>query len=309
MLLAAQAQTFTLNDGSSVTGEPVAWNEEGLVVKDAAGKYLPRVPWGRLTQDSLRELAKLPKIAPLVEPFIELTAEQKAERKSIPIKEFPRPARPPQNPSFNSVFGAPLGLVILLALYLANLYAAFEVSIFRARPVALVCGVSAVAPVIGPVVFLCLPTLLPKREEEVEPAAQPDGGPMVTAESPEVEAAPIAAAAGADGTGAPAAEPGTVAAPTVALPETVTFTRGQYTFNRRFFETRIPGFLTVVPKEADKDLVLVVKSARGDYLATRIAKLTQGEVHLLVKREAASMDVPVPYMEIKEVQIKHKDAP
>src|SRR5260370_35531975 len=59
---------------------------------------------------------------------------------------------------------------MLLILYLANIYAGYEISIFRNQPAALVAGVAAVAPVVGPIVFLCLPQRIPKgAEEELHP--------------------------------------------------------------------------------------------------------------------------------------------
>ena len=55
--------------------------------------------------------------------------------------------------------------------------------------------------------------------------------------------------------------------------EVVTYQRGQFTFNRRFFETKFPGFFGVVRRDSEKDLVLVVKSARGLYVGQRIARI------------------------------------
>ena len=60
----------------------------------------------------------------------------------------------------------------MLLLYAANIYAGYEISIFRARPAALVCGVSAVLPFIGPIIFLSLPTQMAPAEETWEPAPE-----------------------------------------------------------------------------------------------------------------------------------------
>ena len=43
-------------------------------------------------------------------------------------------------------------------IYGANIYAGFEIAVFRARPKALVMGVAAVLPIVGPIIFLSLPT-------------------------------------------------------------------------------------------------------------------------------------------------------
>jgi hypothetical protein len=39
-------------------------------------------------------------------------------------------------------------------------------------------------------------------------------------------------------------------------PQTEVFQRGQFTFNRRFFETKFSGFFGMMRREADKDMVL-----------------------------------------------------
>ena len=68
----------------------------------------------------------------------------------------PRLERVAKHSLFGAFFGSGLGVLILLLLYAANVYAAYEIAIFRARPVPLVCGVAAVLPVAGPLLFLAL---------------------------------------------------------------------------------------------------------------------------------------------------------
>jgi hypothetical protein len=92
------------------------------------------------------------------------------------------------------------------------------------------------------------------------------------------------------------------------LPATTTFQRGQYTFNRRFFETKFPGFFGVVRRDADRDMVLVIKSARGEYFGQRISRIAANDLHLLVHRGHASEEVMIPFQEIQEIHLKHKSA-
>src|SRR5439155_11465175 len=66
-----------------------------------------------------------------------------------------------------AMFASPLSVALFFILYLANIYAGYEVSIFRNQPPGLVCGVAAVAPVIGPIIFLSLPTRIPATAEEI----------------------------------------------------------------------------------------------------------------------------------------------
>ncbi len=93
-----------------------------------------------------------------------------------------------------------------------------------------------------------------------------------------------------------------------SLPPTTTFQRGQFTFNRRFFETKFPGFFGVVRRDADKDMVLVIKSARGQYVGQRISRIAANDLHLQVQRGPASEEVMIPFQEIQQIQLRHKDA-
>jgi len=123
-------------------------------------------------------------------------------------------------------------------------------------------------------------------------APKPEGG------SPEEQAAGGLHIAHAEAHAAPAAD----------LPQTQVFQRGAFTFNRRFFETKFPGFFGVVRREAEKDLLLVIKAARGEYTGTRITRIAGNDLHLEIHKGAASEEVLIPFTEIKEVQLKHKDA-
>jgi hypothetical protein len=92
------------------------------------------------------------------------------------------------------------------------------------------------------------------------------------------------------------------------VPQTIVYPRGQFTFNRRFFETKFAGFLKMVPGEAERDRLLHFKSARGEYTGHRLSKVEPNEVYLQVRKGNATEEVMIPYTEIYEVQVKHKDA-
>ncbi len=79
-------------------------------------------------------------------------------------------------------------------------------------------------------------------------------------------------------------------------------------FNRRFFETKLAGFLRIVPSEAEKDLLVHVKSSRGEFVGHRISKLQPGELVLQYRKGDASSEITIPYTEISEIQVRHKDA-
>jgi hypothetical protein len=214
------------------------------------------------------------------------------------------------------MFSSGLGALVLLLLYAANIYAAYEVSIFRARPAALVCGVSAVLPLAGPIIFLSMPTKLAPPEEtwETVAAATAEAAGAAGAEA----ANPMLAEGAEHPTGLRLAGSGPADAASVgqfqggedepAVPETVTYQRGQFTFNRRFFETKFPGFFGVIRRDADRDMVLVIKSTRGTYTAQRISRIAANDLHLSVQRGHASEEVMVPFVEVQEIKVKHKDA-
>jgi hypothetical protein len=55
--------------------------------------------------------------------------------------------------------------------------------------------------------------------------------------------------------------------------------------------------------------VLLVKSARGQYFAERISRIAANDMHLQVRRGAATEEVMVPFQEIQEIRLQHKDTP
>jgi hypothetical protein len=139
---------------------------------------------------------------------------------------------------------------------------------------------------VGPAIFLALPT---HREKAYEAPVE---------HVPEVEEAPVVEEVAAPVETGPA-EP--------QLPKPVVYARGQTTFNRRFFETKFAGFLKVVPGENEKDKVILVKSARGEYTGQRLSKVEAAEIFLQIRKGVATEDVMIPFSEIYEVTVKHKD--
>ncbi len=300
-----QAITFEYVDGTKIEGEIVQGKPELLKIRVDGNKY-EDIAWEKLSQATLKQLAADPKLKLdiFIQPYIEVTEDEKIKKTEVEIKPVPRLERPVKGSLLGAMFGSSVGLVVMLLLYAANIYAGYEVATVRAYPVAMVCGIAAVAPVIGPVVFLCLPTKLKsseKLEHAVEPAAaMADSSPL----APDVPP------------GAPATAPGglhlshaeTPAASAPAQAPAQVFKRGQFTFNRRFIETKFAGFFGMVRHGADKDMVLSIKSARGEYIATRISRIAANDMHVDVHRAGASQEVQIPFLEIQEIQIKHKDA-
>ncbi len=303
----AWAETLHLTDGQTLTGEVVTMDDRGIILKQADGSYTDPIAWSKLSQADLRTFQENPKAANFVEPWIELTQEDKAKRTEIQVKDVPHLQRPAKGSLIGAMASSGIGVFLLLVLYAGNIYAAYEISILRVRPPGVVCAVAAVAPVLGPILFLCLPPAIERHEmKQVEEWKPPSEEYAEAASATAAEAAQVPVGEGEASVETYAAAPAAAAAP--ALPPTKTFARGQYTFNRRFFETQVPGFFGVVRQGADKDMELSIRAARGSYVGQRISRISANELHLQVQKQNASEEVIIPFVEIQEVQLKHKDA-
>jgi hypothetical protein len=309
----ARAGTYTLVDGTQVTGDPISYNEQGVALKSGE-EYPPRIAWSKFTQDSLKQLrdeAKSPKDRAILDPMLENSASEKAKRKAIVVKPVETPERPTAKDGtlgVAAIFSSPLGLAILLVLYAANLFAAYEVAVFRRQPFATVGGLAAI-PILGiasPIVFIALPSRFEPNPEQMTAAASTEpidmgtGAPTADNVSAALKDVPPAGPAARSG-------PEVVASSAPAIPPPVTFRRGEFSFNRRFFETKLAGFFRLVPAESEKDLLVLVKSSRGDFIGKRITKVTPAELYLQVFKNDVTADEMIPFIEINEVQIRHKD--
>ena len=297
----ASALTFDLTDGSKVEGEIILAKPDGLQIRREGNKY-EKLEWSKFSQATLNDLKKDKKLAPYVEPYIEVPLDEKIKKTEVAIKEVPRLERPAKGSLLGAMFSSSIGIVCLLLLYAANLYAAYEIAAVRAYPPGMVCGIAAVAPVIGPVIFLCLPTKMGPTQDELaaeQRAAIEETQAATYGESVEQHTS----STGGDSPSASASH-----APAPAKEKTQSFKRGQFTFNRRFIETRFAGFFGMVRKDAEKDLLLIIKSARGEFAVSRISDIGATDMKVDVHSGGASQQVHIPFVEILEMQIKHNDA-
>jgi hypothetical protein len=285
VVLWVPAETFSLTDGTTVSGDIVKVDDNGMVLRTAGDSYA-NLQWQQLSQDSLKQLAANPKVRPLVEPFIEPDVKQRAGKEEIQINPVKRMERP-ENPSlFGGFFHAPLGLLLLLAVYLANLYAAYEVSIIRARPAAQVIGLSAVLPFIGPVIFLIMPIKV-----EPEPLEQPvpvSSQAPASFSKPKEEVQVVEASSRGDVRKAPAQ----------------VFARGKFTFNKRFLETKFAGYIGE-PKGDALNHTMSVKCGQGEFSVLRIAQVGATDV-IFETVESGPVTVSLP--DIQEIKLNPKTA-
>ena len=92
---AASADTFKLSNGDTLTGELLlgSASDAGVQIKTDDGRY-ERVPWTSFSQEDLKKLVKVQKLEALVEPFIEITPEEKIKKTEANIKQPARLERP-----------------------------------------------------------------------------------------------------------------------------------------------------------------------------------------------------------------------
>jgi hypothetical protein len=297
LLLAAGTDTLQLTDGTSVSGDVVKYDDNGVLIRTPEDAYT-NVTWTMFSQGALKQLAQNPKIKPFVNPFIIPPAQQRP-KEEIKIQEVARLEEPPKVSLFAALFSSSVGLAVIFLIYGANLFAAMEIAMFRARPIGMVMGVAAVLPILGPIIFLSLPT---QGEPVAAPVADAEAETMAV---PGVAPAPaLVQPPGGIHIGSSSWQQG----PPTEKSATQVFQRGQFMFNRRFFETKFPNFFSLVRREADKDIVLLVKTPRGQYEVNRITRIAANDLHFEVVHGAARQEVMVPFGEIQEVQLKHKEA-
>ncbi len=304
---------FKLKDGTEISGEVTGPNGLGVVFRydegDLKGKFSPRYKWEQFSQETLKEFLQDNRVKNFVGVLIEIKTEDLSamqdealpERKARPpleLKPVPKAVREHGDATFFGAIFSGTGLLLALAMYGANLFAAYEIAYFRNYHFAIVCGVAAVVPLIGPTVFLCLPTRS-KHAEVEDTGPQPGDTADVMAAGDEgeaeAEAAPVYA------------EP----VPAVAqIPATQVFKRGEVAINRRFIETKFAPFFRVIIGDNEKDLRLVIKSSKGEFVGNRVSKVTQTDMSLQITNDAgASIEETFPISDIFEIQIRHKDAP
>jgi len=245
------------------------------------------VSWGQLSQDSLKQLAENPKLKPLVEVFIEPDASARPVKADIQVNAVTRMERPAKPSLFGGLAGSPVGLFLLLVLYAANLYAGYEVAIIRARPVVQVIGLSAVLPIIGPVVFLALPMKVEAPVEEVH-FAPPAGTAEAAAERTPEEIQIVEASWRTE----------------EKKPEAQVFARGKFTFNKRFVETKFAGYIGE-PKGDALKFSMEVKTAAAHYAVERIMQVAATDLILETTQPA---QVTVALNDILEIKLTPKTA-
>jgi hypothetical protein len=293
LVLAARADTFSLADGTSLTGDIVSFDDIGVKFRLADGTYSDRVSWTKFSQDGLKQLSANPKIKPLVEPFMEIPASERPQKPEVKIHDVTRLEKPPQQSLIGALFSSSVGLFALVLIYVANIYAGFEIAVVRARPKALVMGVAAVLPILGPIIFLSLPMKVEPAVAEIQTEGEAAAFAVLGQTPLPDEIQVVGASARSEAAAQPAGQ---------------IFQRGQFTFNRRFFETKFSGYFGVVRHGADKNTNLLVKTSGGLFVVERITRISSSDVHLEIVQDGAHQEIMVPFGQILEIQLQPKTA-
>jgi hypothetical protein len=314
LLASLAADSYQLADGTTVGGNIVSFTENGIIFRSDDDKYTDRLPWLKFSQDSLIQLAQNPKIAPYVNPFIEPPPMATTQIKTINISEPTRLEYSTSQSFFGALFGSPVFLLAFLLIYAGNIFAGYEVAIYRKKPMASVLTASALLPVLGPAIFLSMMPLPAVEETPVEEGAAPaTPTPQPQPHHFTVPQVDRPAAASSSPVSSPNEEIHIVASgfsgeppPAPVESKVELFQRGQYMFNRRFFETKFSGFFSIVRSEADRGKVMTVKIPAMLLTVERIARIGANEVYFDVVQGGQRQEMMVPFADIQQIQIKQK---
>lgn len=296
----APAPDFKMADGAVITGALVAPNDDGTVIRRSSGGLTSRLGWDKFAQETLRELSQDEKLKELVEAYIDAPeSEMDVARPEIVVKDPPgKVARPAKRPHlFGTLFSTSAGWLILGVVMLANLYAAYAVSVFRNYPAAAVMGTSLILPVAAPILFLCLPTRVTENVELEAQFEAPQEVPNTGAQA--------LAAAGLGGSGLSLSAGHKAAPPTGAPMQPATYKRQEVEFNRQFFEKTFPLFFRIARADSDKAFVLAIRSSKGEVVGTRISRISGSELGLITLQ---GHEVQVRFGDIGEVHLRPRTA-
>ncbi len=295
LLVTAHADTLPLADGTTLSGDIVSFNDSGIIFRLADGKYSDRVAWTKFSQDGLKQLANNPKVKPLVEPFIEIPLSERPPKPEVKVNEASRLELPPKQSLFGALLSSSVGIFCLLLIYAANIYSGYEIAVVRNRPKGLVIGVAAVLPILGPIIFLAMPVHI--EAAPIEELVEADAATFAVAGQPapvpeEIQVSNVS----------------TGARPPAASPAGQVFRRGQFTFNRRFIESKFAGYLGATRSAAEAGNLLIVKTAASQMVVERIVSLAVNDMQVEVALGEVRQEATVSFADIQEIQIKPKAA-
>ncbi len=102
-----------------------------------------------------------------MEPLVDTTGIGSTKRRDINVKPVQLPERPVHTAGVMGLFFSPVGWFLMLVLYGATIFAAFEWAMYRGHPRNMVCGLAAIPflGVLSPVLFLVIPPKKRRRKK------------------------------------------------------------------------------------------------------------------------------------------------
>lgn len=297
LLVAARADTFPLADGTSLIGDIVKATDAGVMLRQSDNNVYTNVLWSKLSQDGLRQLANNPKFKDFVEPFIEIPLSERPQKAEVKVNEVTRLELPAKQSFFGALFSSSVGIFALLLIYAANIYAGYEIAVVRARPTGLVMGVAAVLPILGPIIFFAMPMQVEAAPAEEQVEADPATFAV------QGQTAPVADEVHVTDVTTGSAPPSNAKSAAGQI-----FKRGQFTFNRRFIESKFAGFLAETRSPADASTTLILKTAGSQMIVERIVSLAASDMQVEVSLGEVRQEVTIPFADIQEIQLKPKAA-
>ena len=302
------AADYKLTNGQTVSGELVesGSNDLNALINLGDSKY-ERVKWEHFSQDDLKGfLGKFSgnrKIVEAIEPHIEVNTDDRVKMTEVTIKpvtaivaELQKGRLAPKGSVIGSLFGSAPGIFLVLLILGANIFAGYEIAIFRAQPTGLVAGLAAIPGVgfVTNIVFLAMPMRVARKTEQ-----------DLAYESNEISA-PTFVVPGQDVVEQEEASAAVASGHSASVPKPEVFSRGQFTFNKRFFETKFAGFFGIIRRDEDKAKMLVFKTTKGQFNVLRISRISAGEIYVQADRGGgATVEESIHFGEIQEVTLKH----
>ena len=226
----------------------------------------------------------------------------------------PVPDRRPSDKRFSlgGIF-SPAGIALSLIIMGFSVYAGREIALFRNRPVGLVCGLSAVFPVIAPTVFLLLPDPAAQHAEAMAEAHDPHlisnsgtSGALAETMPPETHQ-PAAMPNYEDDPDSPYLnmEPGqdeTHFETTATAPATLEFYRsGDYQIDYHFFNNHFQRFVGNAPPEGQS---LILRTREVEYPAHSVARLDAESLNIFYAAGDQWAEETIYYAHIEEVEVR-----
>ena len=217
-------------------------------------------------------------LAPVRDPSREQSSPTPAHK---PFNLIPGPNIIPPDVSESEDLKGGMWFIVIIVMGL-SVWAGREVAVFRNRPVRFVCLLSAVCPVIAPVVFLILPEV---REEREVPSLTQLPEMAVIEEATHITELDTRF------------EPSET--PAVQVHEC--YRAGETRFSGKFFADYLARFYKAPPKDGC-DLLLTTKE--GAYPVHHISDLSPESMNIVYPSQEGLIETSIPYRHLLEVRVQ-----